>query len=89
MEQRRLGTSGFTVPLLGLGTNNIGGRSDEAASLKVIDASIEIGANFFDTANIYTGTKSETIIGKALKGRAGQGDPHHQVRHCRRGRGRT
>ena len=69
MEQRRLGTSGFTVPLLGLGTNNFGGRSDEAASLKVIDASIDIGANFFDTANIYTGTKSETIIGKALKGR--------------------
>ena len=69
MEQRRLGTSGFTVPLLGLGTNNFGGRSDEAAALKVIDASIDIGANFFDTANIYTGTKSETIIGKALKGR--------------------
>ena len=69
LEQRRLGTSGFTVPLLGLGTNNFGGRSDEAASLKVIDASIDIGANFFDTANIYTGTKSETIIGKALKGR--------------------
>ena len=69
LEQRRLGTSGFTVPLLGLGTNNFGGRSDEAASLKVIDASIDIGANFFDTANIYTGTKSETIIGKVLKGR--------------------
>ena len=69
LEQRRLGTSGFTVPLLGLGTNNFGGRSDEAAALKVIDASIDIGANFFDTANIYTGTKSETIIGKALKGR--------------------
>ena len=69
LEQRRLGTSGFTVPLLGLGTNNFGGRSDEAASLKVVDASIDIGANFFDTANIYTGTKSETIIGKALKGR--------------------
>ncbi len=69
MEQRRLGTSGFTVPLLGLGTNNFGGRSDEAASRRVIDASIDIGANFFDTANIYTGTNSETIIGKALKGR--------------------
>ena len=69
LEQRRLGTSGFTVPLLGLGTNNFGGRSDEAESLKVVDASIDIGANFFDTANIYTGTKSETIIGKALKGR--------------------
>ncbi len=69
MEQRRLGTSGFTVPLLGLGTNNFGGRSDEEASRRVIDASIDIGANFFDTANIYTGTNSETIIGKALKGR--------------------
>ncbi len=69
MEQRRLGTSGFTVPLLGLGTNNFGGRSDEAASRRVIDASIDVGANFFDTANIYTGTASETIIGKALKGR--------------------
>ncbi len=69
MEQRRLGTSGFTVPLLGLGTNNFGGRSDEAASRRVIDASIDVGANFFDTANIYTGTNSETIIGKALKGR--------------------
>lgn len=69
MEQRRLGTSGFTVSLLGLGTNNFGGRSDESEARKVIDAAIDIGANFFDTANIYTGTNSETIIGKALKGR--------------------
>ena len=72
MEQRRLGTSGFTVPVLGLGTNNFGGRSDEAEAVRVIDAAIDIGANFFDTANIYTGTKSETIIGKALKGRRDQ-----------------
>ena len=69
MEYRKLGNSGLQVSVLGLGTNNFGGRADEASSLKVIDQALESGINFFDTANIYANTMSEQIIGKALKGR--------------------
>ena len=69
MEYRRLGKSGLQVSVLGLGTNNFGGRIDEAASVRVIDQAIETGVNFFDTANVYGGSMSEQIIGKALKGR--------------------
>ena len=69
MEYRKLGNSGLEVSVLGLGTNNFGGRADEASSLKVIDQALESGINFFDTANIYAATMSEQIIGKGLKGR--------------------
>jgi aryl-alcohol dehydrogenase-like predicted oxidoreductase len=69
MEYRRLGNSGLQVSVLGLGTNSFGGRANEEASQRIIDAAIDGGVNFIDTANIYTGGQSETIIGKALKGK--------------------
>ncbi|MBI3742747.1 MAG: aldo/keto reductase, partial [Chloroflexi bacterium] len=69
MEYRRLGNTGLEVSLLGLGTNNFGSRCDEQQTARVIDQSIDIGATFIDTANIYSGTKSEEFIGKALKGK--------------------
>ena len=69
MEYRRLGSSGLQVSALGIGTNSFGGRADEAASLRIIDAVLDAGINFIDTANIYTNTESERIIGKALEGR--------------------
>ncbi|MCM3079774.1 aldo/keto reductase [Brevibacillus invocatus] len=69
MRYHRLGNSGLQVSAMGIGTNSFGGRADEATSLAIIDAALEGGINFIDTANIYTGTESERIIGKALEGR--------------------
>jgi aryl-alcohol dehydrogenase-like predicted oxidoreductase len=64
MEMRRIGS--LEVSAIGLGCNNFGGRIDAAATAKVIDAAIEAGINFFDTADVYGGTKSEEFIGQAL-----------------------
>jgi aryl-alcohol dehydrogenase-like predicted oxidoreductase len=69
MDYRRLGKSGLIVSAVGLGTNNIGGRTDEAASVKVLDAALDAGINFIDTSNTYTRTLSEQIIGKWMKGK--------------------
>src|SRR5688500_477509 len=70
MRTLRLGTSELDVSVVGLGCNNFGGRIDEAASRVVIDAALDAGITFFDTADIY-GNKggSEEIIGRALAGR--------------------
>jgi aryl-alcohol dehydrogenase-like predicted oxidoreductase len=69
MEYRRLGNSGLKVSVVGLGTNNFGGRTDEAASRRVIDAAIDANVNLFDTADVYSAGKSEEIIGRGIKGR--------------------
>ena len=73
MRTRRLGSSDLEVTVVGLGCNNFGGRIDEAASRAVIDAALEVGVTFFDTADVY-GNKggSEEIIGRALAGRRDQ-----------------
>jgi aryl-alcohol dehydrogenase-like predicted oxidoreductase len=42
---------------------------DEETSIGIINAYLDAGHNFIDTANVYSGTKSETIVGKAVKGR--------------------
>jgi aryl-alcohol dehydrogenase-like predicted oxidoreductase len=68
MRTRTLGPLEVTV--VGLGTNNFGGRIDEDASRAVIDAALDAGVTFFDTADIYGNHGgSETIIGRALEGR--------------------
>ena len=69
MEYRHLGSSGLVVSALGLGTNNFGGRADEETSIRVLHKALDIGVNCIDTANTYTGTRSEEIIGKGLKGK--------------------
>lgn len=69
MNYRFLGNSGLRVSALGLGTNAFGKRADKTASIRVIHQALDIGINFIDTANIYSGTKSEEIIGEALAGR--------------------
>ncbi|NGZ76426.1 aldo/keto reductase [Saccharibacillus alkalitolerans] len=69
MKHNRLGNSGLWVSRLGLGTNAFGKRVDEETSIRVIHAALDGGVNFVDTANIYAGTESERIIGKALEGR--------------------
>jgi aryl-alcohol dehydrogenase-like predicted oxidoreductase len=61
------------VSVVGLGCNNFGGRIDEAATAAVIDAALDAGVTFFDTADIY-GNKggSETLIGRLLGSRREQ-----------------
>jgi aryl-alcohol dehydrogenase-like predicted oxidoreductase len=66
MRTRRLGTSGLTVSEVGLGCNNFGMRIDQQATQAVVDAAIEVGIDFFDTADIYGATQSEVFLGKAL-----------------------
>ncbi|MFL6350337.1 MAG: aldo/keto reductase [Bryobacteraceae bacterium] len=78
MEFRQLGKSGLRVPVLSFGTATFGGRGeffkawgstevDEARRL--IEISLELGANLFDTADGYSAGRSEEVLGEAIKGR--------------------
>jgi aryl-alcohol dehydrogenase-like predicted oxidoreductase len=70
VRTRPLGATGLEVSVVGLGCNNFGGRIDEPASRAVIDAALDAGVTFFDTADVYgRGGGSEEIIGRALRGR--------------------
>ncbi|HEU4693593.1 MAG TPA: aldo/keto reductase [Vicinamibacterales bacterium] len=66
MDYRRLGNSGLKVSAVGLGCNNFGMRIDAAATERVVDAALDAGINFFDTADIYGSTQSEVFLGRAL-----------------------
>ena len=59
----------LAVSVVGLGCNNFGGRIDLDATRAVVDAALDEGINFFDTADIYGGTKSEELLGQVLAGR--------------------
>ncbi len=67
MEKRRIGS--LEVSLVGLGCNNFGGRLDAAGTERVVGAALDAGIDFFDTADIYGGTRSEVFLGQALRGR--------------------
>ena len=69
MRTRTLGEGGPDVSVVGLGTNNFGGRIDYEQSLAVIDAALDEGVTLFDTADIYSQGTSEEFIGRALEGR--------------------
>ncbi len=69
MDYRQAGASGLKVSAVGLGTNNFGGRTDEAQSVLVIDRALEAGITSIDTADVYSQGRSEEIIGRALRGR--------------------
>jgi aryl-alcohol dehydrogenase-like predicted oxidoreductase len=69
---RQLGRSGLKVSPLCLGAMNFGNEQfgcDEETSIGIINAYLDAGHNFIDTANVYSGTKSEVIVGKAVKSR--------------------
>jgi aryl-alcohol dehydrogenase-like predicted oxidoreductase len=70
MEKRRIGS--LEVSLEGLGCNNFGWRIDAAASAAVVDAALEAGINFFDTADVYGAGQSEEFLGRALGRRRSQ-----------------
>ncbi len=74
MNHRPLGRSGLQVSPLCFGGNVFGWTVDEATSFSLLDAWVDAGMNFIDTADVYsrwvpghTGGESETIIGKWLK----------------------
>jgi aryl-alcohol dehydrogenase-like predicted oxidoreductase len=67
VRTRRLGP--LEVSVVGLGCNNFGRRVDEAGTRAVVDAALEAGVTFFDTAESYGGGQSEAYLGQALCGR--------------------
>jgi aryl-alcohol dehydrogenase-like predicted oxidoreductase len=69
VEVTRLGSSDLRVSRVGLGCNNFGRRLDAAATRAVIDAALEAGVTFLDTADVYGAGDSERFIGEALAGR--------------------
>jgi len=77
MKYATLGTTGLKVSRLCIGCMSFGGPTskgfewtlDYEAAKKVIDRAIDLGINFFDTADVYSGGRSEEIVGKALQGR--------------------
>lgn len=76
MEKRILGSHGFPVSVVGLGTWQLGsdwGQVAEADALAVLDAAAENGVTFFDTADVYGDGRSETLIGQWLAANPGAG----------------
>jgi aryl-alcohol dehydrogenase-like predicted oxidoreductase len=70
MRTRTLGDSRLDVTVVGLGCNNFGGRIDEQETKAVVDAALDAGVTFFDTADSYGGGGgSETLLGRILAGR--------------------
>ena len=68
VPQRELG--GLSVSAVGLGCNNFGRRVDLDGTRAVVDAALDAGVNFLDTADIYGGQGgSETLLGEVLRGR--------------------
>jgi aryl-alcohol dehydrogenase-like predicted oxidoreductase len=71
MVKRQLGTTGFEITSIGFGTWAVGGEQwggqDDEASLAAIEAAIDHGINWIDTAPIYGSGHSEVVVGRALK----------------------
>ncbi|GAA4243527.1 aldo/keto reductase [Dactylosporangium darangshiense] len=68
MRYRRLGRSGLTVSVVGVGCNNFGGRIDATRAAEVVGAALDHGITLFDTADVYGATAgaSEEALGAAL-----------------------
>jgi aryl-alcohol dehydrogenase-like predicted oxidoreductase len=76
MEQRVLGRTGRQVSVVGLGTWQLGsdwGDVREEDAIAVLDAAVESGVTFFDTADVYGDGRSEQLIGRYLKDRPDAG----------------
>jgi aryl-alcohol dehydrogenase-like predicted oxidoreductase len=78
MEHRLLGSSGFKVPVLCLGTGTFGGgneffkawgTTDVAEASRLIDICLDAGLTMFDSADLYSNGMAEEILGQAIKGR--------------------
>ncbi len=73
MKYRHLGRSGLLVSPLCLGTMNFGPHTSEEDSFKIMDAALEMGINFFDTANVYGWKTGEGVTEKIIGGWLSQG----------------
>jgi aryl-alcohol dehydrogenase-like predicted oxidoreductase len=78
MEYRQLGRSGFTVPVLSLGTGTFGGgteffkawgSTDTKGATRLVDLCLDAGISMFDSADVYSNGLGEEVLGAALKGR--------------------
>jgi aryl-alcohol dehydrogenase-like predicted oxidoreductase len=76
MQTKRMGRTGLHVSEICLGTMTFGRQCDEVHSFAIMDAAVEGGIDFFDTADVYpagggveTAGRTEEIVGKWLKGR--------------------
>lgn len=70
MEQRRIGNHSVGAVGLGcMGMSWLYGTTDKAESLRVLDRALELGVNFWDTADVYGPEENERLVGEALKGR--------------------
>jgi aryl-alcohol dehydrogenase-like predicted oxidoreductase len=70
MRYRQLGESGLTVSVIGLGGNNFGGRIGLEETRSVVDAAIDCGVTFIDTADVYGNRGgSEELLGQVLADR--------------------
>jgi aryl-alcohol dehydrogenase-like predicted oxidoreductase len=78
VEFRRLGASGFNVPVLSFGAGTFGGKgeffqawggSDAVEARHLVDICLEAGLNMFDSADVYSAGASEEVLGSAIRGR--------------------
>ena len=78
MEYRLLGRSGFKVPVLTFGTGTFGGKgdffkawgdTDAKGAERLIDICLDAGLNMFDSADVYSASAAEEVLGAAIKGR--------------------
>ena len=74
MEYRNIGKSGLKVSTIGLGCGSatFAGNADEQTSVNIIHQALELGITYFDSAETYADGRSETLLGKALKGKRSQ-----------------
>lgn len=75
MEQRKLGKQGLVVSALGLGCMQMSGTygtADAEEGIKTIHEALDLGINFFDTAEIYGPFENEKLVGRALQGKRDQ-----------------
>jgi L-galactose dehydrogenase len=71
MKTRPLGRTGLQVSTLSFGASSLGGvfhTVDEADAIRAVHTALDLGINYFDVAPAYGGTRSETVLGKALHG---------------------
>ncbi len=69
MAYRLLGRTGVRVSSLCLGTLNFGGPTPDGEAARIVDACLDAGINFIDTADSYHGGRSEEVVGRLLNGR--------------------
>lgn len=69
MQTTTLAHTDLSVSRICLGTMTFGGQADVSESARMVDACLEAGVNFIDTANVYNASKTESILGEVLRGR--------------------